>query len=853
MGSVSEQLQSLKGVVSLTAVIEQTSQQKFTKQGFIKCPFHNDGSPSLSVLDDRQYKCFGCDAGGDVYDWLQLYNKMSLNDARAYVESFTGRPQQKAKVVARLQIILPAPENNRPSFKHKNYQDPPIMTHAYRDEQGQLLGYTARFKTDKGKVVLPLTWQENLDTKECSWGWKSWDAPRPVYGLHKLHNDLDFILFVEGEKCADRGQEWADRHIGAGRVAVLAWCGGVEGSKYTNFEPVNNYAVPTYFWPDPPEKGGDKPIEILQKSIHNIKILELPVDIEGEFDIAYALEQGWTDEQVKDFIFPTPPDVIAPWEPPAQVDISSNTAPFKCLGYDDSKYYFFSHIELQIISRTPATLKEEMHLLQLAPRDWWQDTVLDGNEFKAGVFSFCAEWAINQCRKKGIYNPEKIRGRGAWIDDSRIVIHTGDELIVDGERKTIATFNSQYIYPRSQHIFFSTENPLSNQDAHQLLEVCQSLFWERTQYALYLAGWCAIAPFCGALDWRPHIWITSKAGSGKSWVQENVIRPMIAGFGCVVQGRTTEAGIRQELGSDSLPVLFDEAESENERGTAVIENILTLMRQASSEGGGKIFKGSASGKSQSFMVRSSFALSSIHVPIQHLSDQTRIAILSLIQDNTPEAQEHFKQLKERVHVLINKDYAHRMQARVAANLHVLKHNAGIFADAIAQKISSKRLGDQYGILIAGAYILTSTKKITPEAAAEWVDKHDWSDQEEIKEESDEHKIFRNVMNHILTVETKNRPMRRSVSELVDISRQYTPVDDIEPKTAVETLERNGLRVERDCVIIADCHDGVAKMMPRDGTIKNWGIKLKDLNGAERIQYRFGKNKYPQRAVRVPYL
>jgi len=46
------------------------------------CPFHNEKSPSFSVLPDKQiYHCFGCGVGGNVYTFLQQYENYTFPEA----------------------------------------------------------------------------------------------------------------------------------------------------------------------------------------------------------------------------------------------------------------------------------------------------------------------------------------------------------------------------------------------------------------------------------------------------------------------------------------------------------------------------------------------------------------------------------------------------------------------------------------------------------------------------------------------------------------------------------------------------------------------------------------------------
>lgn len=58
---------------------------KLTKKGssyFGLCPFHNEKSASFSVSRNKQmYYCFGCGAGGNVYTFLEEYEKYSFREA----------------------------------------------------------------------------------------------------------------------------------------------------------------------------------------------------------------------------------------------------------------------------------------------------------------------------------------------------------------------------------------------------------------------------------------------------------------------------------------------------------------------------------------------------------------------------------------------------------------------------------------------------------------------------------------------------------------------------------------------------------------------------------------------------
>ena len=61
------------------------------KNYFGICPFHDDHNPSMSVSPERKmYKCFVCGAGGDVFNFVQNYEKISYNEAVQKVASKIG-------------------------------------------------------------------------------------------------------------------------------------------------------------------------------------------------------------------------------------------------------------------------------------------------------------------------------------------------------------------------------------------------------------------------------------------------------------------------------------------------------------------------------------------------------------------------------------------------------------------------------------------------------------------------------------------------------------------------------------------------------------------------------------------
>lgn len=70
------------------------------------CPFHEEHTPSFTVyLHNQSWYCFGCDRGGDVFDFVELIEKVSFAEALQRLSSGTIRPRR---------IIQPPPAQPAP-------------------------------------------------------------------------------------------------------------------------------------------------------------------------------------------------------------------------------------------------------------------------------------------------------------------------------------------------------------------------------------------------------------------------------------------------------------------------------------------------------------------------------------------------------------------------------------------------------------------------------------------------------------------------------------------------------------------------------------------------------------------
>ena len=76
-------IETIKAKADIVEVIGEYVHLTKKGQNFIGlCPFHNDSTPSLTVSSAKGiYKCFACDASGDVIKFLQEYLNISFVEA----------------------------------------------------------------------------------------------------------------------------------------------------------------------------------------------------------------------------------------------------------------------------------------------------------------------------------------------------------------------------------------------------------------------------------------------------------------------------------------------------------------------------------------------------------------------------------------------------------------------------------------------------------------------------------------------------------------------------------------------------------------------------------------------------
>ena len=488
------------------------------------------------------------------------------------------------------------------------------------------------------------------------------------------------------------------------------------------------------------------------------------------------------------------------------------------LGFSENNYFFTSSQNKQIV---PISRFTETDFLGLMPIGYWE-AIYPGAGVCRVDWTEARSHLMAECRRQGIFHSLNVRGSGVWRDNGRTVVNMGDHLVVDGERFELGKIKSRYFYTLGANFSSLRSDPLCVRDCQALVEACETFKWLKPEFGILLAGALVVSRVCGALPVRPHVWITGGAGEGKSTLLEKLIRPVLGSSMLYVQGSTTEAGIRQSLKANAVPLLFDEFESQGQKSIEIVQAVLDLLRASWGDSDAQVVKGSAGGTAIAFRLCCSAIVSSIRTKLMNDADVSRFARIELMPHGSD--TEHWSRLSSLLDQL-NPDYCERLFSRTVKMMPTLLANFKIIKSALAKKVSS-RFGDQYGMLLAGYSVLLQDEIVNDAQVKVIIDRIGLTDEKDEAKIADHDDCMTQTQTKKIRFEKNGSSYERTVAELILDARFDIVVN--------EALQRLGIKVTSEAVAIASKHTELESQIYR-GTrwSQTWSNSLSRLPNAKK--------------------
>ena len=508
--------------------------------------------------------------------------------------------------------------------------------------------------------------------------------------------------------------------------------------------------------------------------------------------------------------------------------------PFRILGYNGENFYYFPRRGRQVVALS-ASGHTMQNLLRLAPLNYWQDNYGHKDTQPSKIALFAANSLIAACQREGVFVEEdRMRGTGVWLDEGRTVLNCGDKIFMNGQQTAFEQIESEYTYVAAARLIKPPSEALDNYGAARLRAICRSPTWANQLSGDLLAGWLVVAPVAAALSYRPHLYITGESDSGKSTVQDKIIKEVCGPLAVHFHGKTTEPWVRTCIGYNSRPVIFDEAEN-----SPSMAAVLELAQIAST--GGTIGKfGQKPFKAQFCAI-----FSAINPPVNQPSLENRISFLVLKKNLRSTAIQEYEDLLRLIDEVITEGFAEKLLARTLNNFETLQANIKTFSTAARKVLNMARTSTHIGALIAGVFLLGRTCRVTPEEAEKWIKAQAWEDHTPIGQDGDPMRLFQYICSYPLRyVPSSGTPREVQAGELIKLS-----LDGDE--TSNKLLRQYAIKTSMEGVTIGDKSPNMVKLLRGTDWEKRWNRTLMDIPGAEKVSNDYFTTGVKMNGVRLP--
>jgi putative DNA primase/helicase len=733
-----------------------------------RCMFHSDENPSATLYQNpggHVLTCHVCSKSYDIFNICgQLENLSSFPEQLKSVKATLGIYDNESRRLSGGHVTLSL-ESARQIYTRENIEKISSRTEwgeikstwKYLDRSGNVQALDVRFENNGKKSVITFWYDgKKLQTK---------NYPILIYGLDRLTDKP--VLIHEGAKCADIGQE------NLTEFDNISWNGGSGKAQLCNWSPLKKREV---FILRDNDEPGLKAAEAIKKQLPHAKIVNPPTSGKGD-DIEQFL-QIMSPEELTEYILKVSDITASPSDTPPVIPDAGFSEPFKILGMCEGEGHFidnwgyYQHYKLDSIGKG--------RLMNIAPLEYWKAVFPAGRD---GVkWDDAISDIITSCKIKE-FDTKKLKGRGAWRTGDKICYNDGCKLWGEPDENNI------YMKLERREVGLDRE-PLEPEKVARIRDILFDLSFETKTDAVRTMGWSAIAPFSGALTYRPTLLLTGESGHGKTKVQTMFIKPLTK-CNHYDMGTTSSAGVRRQIGKDSAVGFFDESGKDTGNKQINISEILAFIRSNYSDDSPDSVKANINSDGYvSYKMSSMFGLATTDPSVENVQDENRILRVNFVKPK--HSNEEWNAIEKELGELLSEENCHRIRALTWSRLHIIMDLAKKITQLARNRTNRDIRSSHADMLLASAYMVVwcNTPEPTEEQINDMLDKYyQYQPMEENRSESEEY--VDRIMQEIIEVIHENAREKITIQECCQriYDRNYKNEDgqleEISPKKAGE--------------------------------------------------------------------
>ena len=278
-----------------------------------------------------------------------------------------------------------------------------------------------------------------------------------------------------------------------------------------------------------------------------------------------------------------------------------------------------------------------------------------------------------------------------------------------------------------------------------------------------------------------------------------------------LDGQSTEAGIRQNIGADSRPVILDEFEGD--RKQTRIDSIVRLARSAYTAES-KMARGTPEGKAILYSLSTTFLFAAINPKLIAAADKSRFVLLELSK------HENDRSVKAEIERAISKfhEVGPAWCSQMIELATLLLPSIEIVGAAMPP--AESRHVTNISTLLGSAFLALNGRPPSKSEAEDWIAAH----KSVIDEHGEAHKEddALDCLNHLLAWHTDDR----TIGICLALAHEQ------QDKYSLKVLATHGIRIEHSGdFYVAHSNPGLRIVFRDTGWSDTWGASLRRIDGA----------------------